>query len=267
MNFHVQDGFAQPDDAVVQREGRRLLRRLAEQGSCLALARDMEKAVIVREDEFGQTVRVGVVDRAVAQAFAARDWITCRKPARVSRFHITAAGRSALRRMQGKGDDDTAFADQHRDFDQVGTKPRINLAESPVAAIARRRGKDGKPFLCASLVAAADRLREDFELSQMGPRVTQDWDRFLAKCDHSYSPDKGKLVGADGARHRVINALQDLGPGLGDIALRVCCFLEGVESAEQRMGWSARSGKVVLRIALHRLRRHYEENGRSVMIG
>ena len=56
---------------------------------------------------------------------------------------------------------------------------RYNLAESPVALMGRRRDKDGKVFLEADLVEAAERLREDFELAQMGPRVTQNWERFL----------------------------------------------------------------------------------------
>ena len=47
--------------------------------------------------------------------------------------------------------------------------------------------------------------------------------------------------------------------GLGDVALRVCCFLEGIEAAEQHLGWAARSGKIVLRIALQRLVGHYRE--------
>jgi hypothetical protein len=58
-------------------------------------------------------------------------------------------------------------------------------------------------------------------------------------------------------------ALRDLGPGLGDVALRCCCYLEGLETAEKELGWSARSGKIVLRIALQRLRRHYEERAQS----
>jgi hypothetical protein len=53
------------------------------------------------------------------------------------------------------------------------------------------------------------------------------------------------------------------------MVLRCCCYLEGLEVAEKRMGWSARSGKIVLRIALTRLKRHYDEvyGGKLPMIG
>jgi hypothetical protein len=53
------------------------------------------------------------------------------------------------------------------------------------------------------------------------------------------------------------------------MVLRCCCHLEGLEAAEKRLGWSARSGKIVLRIALDRLRRHYLETygGLSPLIG
>jgi len=126
-------------------------------------------------------------------------------------------------------------------------------------ALSRRREKDGQPFLKAELVTAAERLREDFELVQMGPRITQDWSSFLtASAKGGFGPSDG-LRGPEAARERVATALADLGPGPGDMALRCYCFLEGLEATEKRMGWSARSGKIVLRIALERLRRHYEE--------
>ena len=63
---------------------------------------------------------------------------------------------------------------------------------------------------------------------------------------------------------RVARALVSLGPGLADVALGCCGLLERIEVLERLLGWSARSCKVVLRIALDRLRRHYQdEEGRG----
>ena len=266
------------DEATIAREGRRILRRLAEPGAVLAIAPDMERAVVMREFPDGRSARTGVVDRVVAQAFAVKEWIACRRPGRVAAYEITSVGRAALKRMletetaPGLAEAASAFAGQHRDWDEreVDTgdgprKARCNMAESPVSALGRRRDKDGKPFLEAELVQAAERLREDFECAQMGPRVAQNWDRFLTPGYRgAFRPEGGPAEGPRAARDRVAAALRDLGPGLGDVALRVCCFLEGIEAAERRMGWAARSGKIVLRIALQRLRRHYDETyGRS----
>ena len=119
-------------------------------------------------------------------------------------------------------------------------------------------------------MAAGERLREDFELAQMGPRIAQNWERFLTAGDRGgFAPDGGIGGGSSRARERVAAALRDLGPGLGDMVLRCCCFLEGLEAAEKRLGWSARSGKIVLRIALIRLKRHYDEinGGKAPLIG
>jgi len=268
------------DEATILREGRRILRRLAEPGSVLAIAPDLEKAVVMREFPDGRTARTGVVERTIAQAFALKDWITCRKAGRVASYELSATGRSALKRMideeeagrVGLAESAAPFAAQHGEWgtrevggEEGSRRVRYNLAESPVAVLGRRRDKDGKVFLEQDLVEVAERLREDFELAQMGPRVAQNWDRFLTAGDRGgFHSDSGGAEGPRAARDRVALALRDLGPGLGDVALRVCCFLEGIEAAERRMGWAARSGKIVLRIALQRLRRHYDEiYGRS----
>ena len=167
---------------------------------------------------------------------------------------------------QGFAEAPMPFADQHRDWGEKTVREagrprrmRFNMAESPLVALARRRDKDGQPFLSDDLVWAGERLREDFELAQMGPRVSQDWDRFLTGGERgSYRPDAHVGSGLEAARQRVMEALSELGEGLSDVALRCCCFLEGLEAAEKRLGWSARSGKIVLRIALIRLREHYK---------
>lgn len=266
------------DEATVNREARRVLRRLAESGAVLAVATDMEKAVVLREMPDGGTNRTAVVERGVAHAFALKEWISCKSAGRVASYTITAAGRSALKRLlsedtrSGVGGFSEApmpFGDQHREWghkvvleEDGAQKPRrvrYNMAESPVVALARRREKDGTPFLEPEMVSAAERLREDFELAQMGPRVAQNWERFLTGGARGGFGGGDPLSGPDGARDRVAKALEELGPGLGDMVLRCCCFLEGLEATEKRLGWSARSGKIVLRIALQRLARHYEQ--------
>lgn len=248
-----------PDDHLIHQEALRVLRRLAEAGAFLAIAPDLDKAAVMRALPDGRVMRMAVVDRAVAQAFALKDWISCVKPGRVASYQITAQGRAAVKaRLTPRALQDAALPFQEAD---EGKRLRYNLAESPVAVLGRRRDKDGKPFLDPDLLRAAERLREDFELAQMGPKLAQNWDQFLT--GRARGAGIGDGTGRD-ARARVAAALTDLGPGLGDVALRVCCYLEGVEMTEQRLGWAARSGKVVLRIALQRLWRHYEESyGRS----
>ena len=96
-------------------------------------------------------------------------------------------------------------------------------------------------------------------MAEMGLRVAQNWDRFLTSGGHGgFAPDSGVGDGPAAARKRVADAMTDLGPGLSDVLMRFCCYLEGLEAAEKRLGWSARSGKIVLRIALMRLHQHYE---------
>lgn len=273
--------FAIPDDDTLEREAMRILRRMAEPGAVLAIAPDMQKAAVIRTTPDGQSSRTAVVERNIAQAFALKDWIASRKSGRVTAYEITASGRAALKRIidatdkarqsahSGMAEAPMPFvgAQRHwaeRQLQEDGEGPRkirYNLAESPISLLGRRRDKDGKPFLEPEMIQAAERLREDFELAQMGPRVTQNWERFLTGADRgSFRGDSGLAEGPRAARDRVAAALRDLGPGLADVALRVCCFLEGIEAAEKRMGWAARSGKVVLRIALHRLGQHYQEH-------
>ena len=55
------------------------------------------------------------------------------------------------------------------------------MAESPLAALARRRDREGERFLSDDLVHAGERLREDFELAQMEAVKLQGLGRFSGK--------------------------------------------------------------------------------------
>jgi hypothetical protein len=273
--------FRSVDETTLQREGRRVLRRLSEPGAFLVIAPELEKAAVMRASGSGQPMTTTTMERRVAQAFALKDWIGCTRPGRIARYEMTQAGRAALRRMVeadegargGLAEAPSPFAGQHRDMverdfvEPGGTrKARVNLAESPVQVLGRRRDKAGQPFLSADLVGAAERLREDFEVAQMGgPRVAQNWDRFLTVGDRGgFRGDSGLAEGPRAARDRVQVALKCLTHPLDDLALLVCCHLHGIETAETRLGLTARSGKELLRVALTYLRRHYDDTyGRS----
>ena len=250
------------DDDTIEHEARRILRRLVEPGACLAVAQGMEKAVVVREGADGQTIRTGVIDSSVAEAMALKDWIAGGCGGRVTRYTITAAGRSALKDMFEGEDEDG-------DGRTARGKARYGTAETPLMALARRRDKDGEPFLKPALVRTGERLREDFELARMAEGDGRDWAAIVAG-DIAAAPEVDFTgTGPEAARARVEAALAELGPGLGDVVLRVCCCLEGLESVEKEMGWAARSGKIVLRIGLQRLQQHYLKTGGALgpMIG
>ncbi len=278
----MQNSAARPAETLddrIGREARRILRRLCEKGAFLAVAPNMEKAVVLREVVPGKQNRIAVVDRDVAHAFALQEWISCEKAGKIACYAITTVGRAALKRLlteermtrepkAGFAEAQAPFQEQHRFFaertvmadDGSGERRlRFNLAESPLSVLGRKRDKDGVAYLTAELIEAGERLREDFELAQMGPRVAQNWERFLtAGGAHGVlGAGRGPADGPQDARNRVAEALEALGPGLSDIVFRICCFLEGLETAEKRLGWSARSGKVVLKIALERLAAHY----------
>lgn len=253
-------------------EARRVLRRLCEADALLAVSAEMDKAVVVRDAGSDQPSRTAVVEREIAEAMALKGWIACDRPGRIARYHVTALGRSALSVMlaeaenqaSGLGDGSTMLSGREMPnvYSQAsGRRMRYGIVDSPLVALARRRDRDGGSFLSYDLVRAGERLREDFELAQMVPRVTQNWDNFLSHVDEPGHSFQSKGYGTDAARARVVGALRDLGPGLGDVVLRCCCYMEGLERAEKKMGWSARSGKIVLRIALQRLKRHYEGLG------
>lgn len=134
---------------------------------------------------------------------------------------------------------------------QVMRHVSVNVAESPVAWLAARG------HLTAAQLAAGERLRADYERAGLAARVTMRWDAAApAKTRGGAKAADASLARID-AHRRFHAALDAAGPGLADICWRVICAGEGIGCAEKGLGWPARSGKLVLGLALDRLARFY----------
>ena len=254
---HVQPLKSAQQPHKSEPEDARILRLLGTKGAVLVLAENMHKALIVCEEPPQTATPIGRVSAEVAQALAMQGLLRCVSSGKLSRFILALSSTSAP--GQAKRSKYAAeFEDKGNGADTYESKSSsAGATETPLAILARRRDKSGKAFLFRALISAGQRLREDFEIGQLVPCDHGTWDQCLLTSapEAALSKDPRQREAVE----RVAAALRELGPGLGDVALKCCCYLEGLEVTEKTLGWSARSGKIVLRIALQRLKRHYEQ--------
>jgi len=125
----------------------------------------------------------------------------------------------------------------------------VNLAESPLSWLYARG------HLSDRLFDAGERLRADYERAQIGPSVTMRWELVRVKggAVGGLNPTERQIA----ARARFDGAMALAGNGLSDILWRVVCACEAIPAAEKALEWPARSGKLVLRIALERVADFY----------
>lgn len=125
----------------------------------------------------------------------------------------------------------------------------VNLAESPLAWL-HARG-----HLSERLLDAGEKLRADYERAQLSASITMRWDPVRVKStgERGLSPSERQIA----ARQRFDGAIRAAGKGLEDILWRVVCAGEALPEAEKTLSWPARSGKLVLRIALERVAEYY----------
>ncbi len=128
----------------------------------------------------------------------------------------------------------------------------VNLAESPLGWLARRGHVSALQF------EAGERLRADYEMAALGPRVTMRWDAPTIGRVARGAPDAPDATTAQlAAKRRFEQAVASAGPGLDDILWRIVCAGECMTEAERALGWPARAGKTVLGLALDRVAAFY----------
>jgi len=130
-----------------------------------------------------------------------------------------------------------------------GRSATVNLAESPLTWLHARGHLSDTQF------EAGERLRADWERAQLAPSVTMRWDavRLRGGSDSGLTPGERQIA----AKTRFDGAVAAAGPGLADVLWRVVCAGEGLPDAERALAWPARSGKLVLGLALDRVAGFY----------
>ncbi len=249
-----------------------LLTALDEPGAFLAVSMDLSVVVATnrRQNVFWKSK--DCADILVVEFFALAGWIKQISFKNALHYRLTSEARSQLinkikvRRCKGnylaesysKGVALSSFRPQ--------TSKSIALPDvfkgpnrvSPLTTLARLKDRCGKPFLSNELVAAGQMLREDFELAKL------DLNSEEFSTVRNEDPGSRMDSSSKASTTRLKQALSSLGPELSDVVLRCCCNLQGMKEIENDLGWSARSAKVVLRIALLQLSIFYKESELSM---
>lgn len=126
----------------------------------------------------------------------------------------------------------------------------VNLKESPLCWLHARGHLTDRQF------DAGERLRADWERAQLAPSITMNWNPMRVdggNRDAGLTPSERQVS----AKRRFEEAAAMAGPGLSDVLWRVACAGEGLPEAEKALQWPARSGKLVLGLALDRVADYY----------
>ena len=242
----------------------RLLRNLSAPGAKLMRRqmKDQISWVLIRS---GGEARTAWCDNLIKQALASGVVDLNTK----EECRITKAGRAALRRALSGAE---AYSDQHRTISYqqktedsaskrrpAPIRTKTNLDESPLARLAVRKGKNGKPLLEPEQVRAGERLRADYTFAAMMPAIGQGWRTERIGSGPARSGLRDLSDDVLSARQRVERILASMEPVLAGVIVDVCCHLKGLEKIEEERGWPARCAKIVLQIGLSALVERYGE--------
>lgn len=220
-----------------------VLRRLKESGSRLAVPDNMAKAAVLRRLSRFQLQRTALISTAHAREMVRLGWLDVLAVAGgVTSYTISAKGDVARLSLLSDQKDRTgawargAKAAQPPRHTPEPEAPRLpaSIAGTPIAKLARPHGSArSAPFLSPEQVAAAIRFQE------------------------AYARANGSAPSPDIAAE-VRETLAHLPTGMDGVVREVVGEGCGLVGFEKRQGWSARSGKVVLRIALDWLVDYYK---------
>lgn len=226
----------------ISQQGRRILEALGAHRRFHRLANGWQAgALLARDGEIAELERFNLV--AVIAG---------------GQLRLTPAGEAWNAQRSGGAQDKRLLVErglpEDGDTEKPGRRIRsvtVNLGESPLGWLMARGMISERQF------AAGERLRADWTLAGLGPRVTMRWDAAPSGAKGLAHERMDPTLAQISARQRFDGAVAQAGSGLSDILWRVICAGEGLASAEGALGWPKRAGKLVLGLALDRVADFY----------
>lgn len=145
-----------------------------------------------------------------------------------------------------------AFQAQHRQLAHDAEGRAINLKESPLMRLAAGEAA----FLERHHVETGERVRRLVERAQLRQRLTMSYSGVGREGKAGSKASEISEMAAD-ARRAVADIYRTLPPECAGVVVDVCGWLKGLQEVERERGWPRRSAKLVLRIGLDQLARHY----------
>ena len=199
------------------------------------------------------TLDASEVAELMAMGIVAGDRQVCRPAAQT---------RDWLRRQLAESAD--PFASQHRHEVRRADGSLINLAESPLSRLGIASAGEDRAFLEPHQVEAGERVRRLCERARLQPRVTMSYSaaHTAGGKDMTAAAEISDLAAE--ARKHLADIPRVLPQDCAGVVLDVCGLLKGLQTVEIERGWPRRSAKLVLRIGLDQLARHYGLSGSAI---
>lgn len=156
----------------------------------------------------------------------------------------------------------------HQRPDGLAERSQMALLQSdsdygPLLKLYNRQRNMAQKYLTIEHLQAGQKLFTEFTKANLQPKVTMDWDKLNSVPQPHYT---GNALGAGqmgfseaiyAARKRLYESLAYVGHEYAAILVEICLFGNGLEATERAMNWPARSGKLLLTMALDRLADYY----------
>ena len=142
-----------------------------------------------------------------------------------------STGKSASRAGEPPAPAIDCYRGQHLDLaerqiaTELGrTNVTVDESESPLAWLARRRGRNGRALIEPHQFQAGERLRADFTCAHIMPRTTSNWSSPISSGRRGAGGERAAAFTETmiAARQRVHQALDAAGPEFGGLLLDVC---------------------------------------------